>query len=202
MRLCDCDSSYRQMVVDMTKPKETKCKVCGCYFVKTISSTQKVCSPKCAIILSKEQARKKKEKEERAERRERKAKLKSRSEWLKDAQSVFNKFIRLRDKNEPCISCGKYHTGQYHAGHYRSVGACPELRFCELNVHKQCAPCNDHKSGNIIEYRINLVKKIGVDKVEWLERQDHEPKKYTIEDCKEIIKYYKAKIKELDGSQE
>lgn len=191
------------MVVDMNKkPKETKCKVCGCYFVKTISSTQKVCSPKCAIILSKEQARKKKEKEERAERRERKAKLKSRSEWLKDAQSVFNKFIRLRDKNEPCISCGKYHTGQYHAGHYRSVGACPELRFCELNVHKQCAPCNDHKSGNIIEYRINLVKKIGVDKVEWLERQDHEPKKYTIEDCKEIIKYYKAKIKELDGSQE
>ena len=187
------------MVVIMNKPKETKCKVCGCYFVKTISSTQKVCSPKCAIILSKEQARKKKEKEERAGRRERKAKLKSRSEWLKDAQSVFNKFIRLRDKNEPCISCGKYHTGQYHAGHYRSVGACPELRFCELNVHKQCAPCNDHKSGNIIEYRINLVKKIGVDKVEWLERQDHEPKKYTIEDCKEIIKYYKAKIKELEN---
>lgn len=190
------------MVVDMNKYKEYKCKVCGNYFVKTISSTQKVCSPKCAIILSEEQARKKKEKEERAEKRERKAKLKSRSEWLKDAQSVFNKFIRLRDKNEPCISCGKYHTGQYHAGHYRSVGACPELRFCELNVHKQCAPCNDHKSGNIIEYRINLVKKIGVDKVEWLERQDHEPKKYTIEDCKEIIKYYKAKIKELDGSQE
>ena len=190
------------MVVIMSKPKEYKCKVCGNYFVKTISSMQKVCSPKCAIILSKEQARKKKEKEERAEKRERKAKLKSRSEWLKDAQSVFNKFIRLRDKNEPCISCGKYHTGQYHAGHYRSVGACPELRFCELNVHKQCAPCNDHKSGNIIEYRINLVKKIGVDKVEWLERQDHDPKKYTIEDCKEIIKYYKAKIKELDGSQE
>jgi len=191
------------MVVAMSKkPKETKCKVCGCYFVKTISSMQKVCSPKCAIILSKEQARKKKEKEERAEKIERKAKLKSRSEWLKDAQSVFNKFIRLRDKDEPCISCGKHHKGQYHAGHYRSVGACPELRFCELNVHKQCAPCNDHKSGNIIEYRINLVKKIGVDKVEWLERQDHEPKKYTIEDCKEIIKYYKAKIKELDGSQE
>lgn len=194
--------NHWQMVVDMSKPKETKCKVCGCYFVKTISSTQKVCSPKCAIILSKEQARKKREKQEKAERRERKAKLKSRSEWLKDAQSVFNKFIRLRDKNEPCISCGKHHKGQYHAGHYRSVGACPELRFCELNVHKQCAPCNDHKSGNIIEYRINLVKKIGVDKVEWLERQDHEPKKYTIEDCKEIIKYYKAKIKELDGSQE
>ena len=130
--------------------------------------------------------------------RERKVKLKSRAEWLRAAQEIFNKFIRLRDKNEPCISCGRYHPGQWHAGHYRSVGACPELRFCELNVWKQCSPCNNHKSGNAIEYRINLVKRIGAEKVEWLERHDHEPKKYTVEECKEIIKYYKAKVKELE----
>ena len=108
----------------MSKPKETKCKVCGCYFVKTISSTQKVCSPKCAIALSKEQARKKQEKQDRLETKKRmtalKQKIKSRSEWLDDLQSLVNKFIRLRDKNEPCISCGRYHQGQYHAGHYRS----------------------------------------------------------------------------------
>ncbi|HHF4806158.1 TPA: recombination protein NinG [Haemophilus influenzae] len=183
----------------MSKPKETKCKVCGKAFVKTFSSTQKVCSPECAIKLARDNAKKVQERAEKKKQRERKAKLKSRSEWLKEAQAVFNKFIRLRDKNEPCISCGRYHQGQYHAGHYRSVGACPELRFCELNVHKQCAPCNDHKSGNIIEYRINLVNKIGADKVAWLERQDHEPKKYTIEDCKVIIKHYKAKIKEQEG---
>lgn len=179
--------------------KEYKCKVCGKPFVKTFSSTQKVCSPECAIKLARDNVQKAQERAEKKKQRERKAKLKSRSEWLKEAQSVFNKFIRLRDKNEPCISCGRYHQGQYHAGHYRSVGACPELRFCELNVHKQCAPCNDHKSGNIIEYRINLINKIGADKVAWLERQDHEPKKYTIEDCKAIIKHYKAKIKELEG---
>ena len=177
--------------------KEYKCKVCGQPFVKTFSSTQKVCSPECAIKLARDNAQKAQERAEKKKQRERKAKLKSRSEWLKEAQSVFNKFIRLRDKDQPCISCGRYHQGKYDAGHYRSVGACPELRFCELNVHKQCAPCNDHKSGNIIEYRINLVNKIGVDKVAWLERQDHDPKKYTIEDCKAIIKYYKAKIKEL-----
>ena len=177
--------------------KEYKCKVCGKAFIKTFSSTQKVCSPECAIKLARDNAQKAQERAEKKKQRERKAKLKSRSEWLKEAQSVFNKFIRLRDKDQPCISCGRYHQGQYHAGHYRSVGACPELRFCELNVHKQCAPCNDHKSGNIIEYRINLVNKIGADKVAWLERQDHEPKKYTIEDCKAMIKYYKAKIKEL-----
>ena len=194
------------MVVDMTKPKETKCKVCGCYFVKTISSTQKVCSPKCAIILSKEQARKKREKQDKQERLETKKrmtalkqKIKSRSEWLDDLQSWVNKFIRLRDKNEPCISCGKYHKGQWHAGHYRSRGACPELRFNEDNIHKQCAPCNDWKSGNAIEYRINLVKKIGIERVEFLERQDHPPLKLTIEEVKEQIKIYKAKVKELEN---
>ncbi|MCX2960319.1 recombination protein NinG [Rodentibacter caecimuris] len=184
------------------KPKEYKCKVCGNYYVKTVSSLQKVCSSKCAIELARDNAQKARERAEKQKLKERKARLKSRSEWLKEAQSVFNKFIRLRDKNEPCISCGRYHQGQWHAGHYRSVGAAPELRFCELNVHKQCQPCNNHKSGNVIEYRINLVKKIGVDKVEWLERQDHDPKKYTIEDCKEIIKYYKAKIKTLEGLNE
>ncbi|OOF46584.1 protein NinG [Rodentibacter trehalosifermentans] len=181
------------------KPK--KCKSCDAAFTP-FNSMQKACSPKCAIELVRDSAQKAREKAEKKNLKERKARLKSRSEWLKEAQTVFNKFIRLRDKDEPCISCGRYHQGQWHAGHYRSVGAAPELRFCELNVHKQCQPCNNHKSGNAIEYRIHLVGKIGVDKVEWLERQDHDPKKYTIEDCKEIIKYYKAKIKTLEGLNE
>ncbi|TEW24926.1 recombination protein NinG, partial [Histophilus somni] len=115
------------------------------------------------------------EKEERAKIKAVKERLKSRSERLKELQGVFNRFIRLRDKNLPCISCGRYHQGQWHAGHYRSVGACPELRFNEDNVHKQCSVCNNHKSGNVIEYRINLVAKIGVERVEFLERKDHLP---------------------------
>lgn len=181
------------------KLKPKKCRTCGKKFIPR-NSLQKVCSTKCAIELAQNNAQKAREQAEKKKLRERKDKLKSRSEWLKDAQKVFNKYIRLRDKDEPCISCGRYHVGKYDAGHYRSVGACPELRFCELNVNKQCVPCNQHKSGNAIEYRINLVRKIGADKVEWLEKQDHEPKKYTVEDCKEIIKHYKAKIKELESA--
>ncbi len=52
------------------------------------------------------------------------------------------------------------------------------------------------RSGNIAEYRIRLIKKIGLDKVEWLEGP-HEPAKYTIDDLKELIVKYKAKCKEL-----
>ena len=162
------------------------------------NSLAKVCSVQCAMEYAKKQAVAEQNKAEKKRLKERKEQLKSRAEWLRDAQAVFNKFIRLRDKDQPCISCGRYHEGQWHAGHYRSVGACPELRFCEQNVHKQCSVCNNHKSGNIIEYRINLVRRIGQSAVEFLEKQDHDPKKYTIEDCKAIIKHYKAKIKELE----
>ncbi|PHS59313.1 MAG: hypothetical protein COB03_03190 [Alteromonas sp.] len=122
--------------------------------------------------------------------------LKTKGEHLREAQTAFNAYIRLRDAEEPCISCGKFHTGQYHAGHYRSVGSSPELRFEPLNNHKQCAPCNNHLSGNLIKYRINLIEKIGLEKVEWLEGP-HEPKRYTIEQIKEIKVHYRKRVREM-----
>ena len=184
-------------------PKQHKCKECGAYYIKK-QSTQQVCSMKCAIAYSKRKAEEKRKKQEKSDRleasrrmRERKEKLKSRSDWLKDLQRVFNEFIRLRDVNLPCISCGRYHNGQYHAGHYRSVGACPELRFNEDNVHKQCSACNNHLSGNILEYRLGLIEKIGLERVEFLERKDHPPLKLSVEEIKELIKVYRAKVREL-----
>lgn len=128
----------------------------------------------------------------RAKHRADKERVKTRGQWTKEAQAEFNKFIRLRDKDEPCISCQRFHTGQYHAGHYRSVGAHPELRFNELNNHKQCAPCNNHLSGNLVDYRINLIKKIGLEKVEWLEGP-HKQEKLCIDEIKITKNKYKEK---------
>lgn len=186
-------------------PKQHKCKECGAYYIKK-QSMQQVCSMECAIAYSKRKAEEKRKKQEKSDRleagrrmRARKEALKSRSDWLKEAQKAFNEFIRLRDKDLPCISCGRYHEGQYHAGHYRSVGAYPELRFNEDNVHKQCSVCNNHKSGNAIEYRINLIRKIGLEKVEFLERHDHQPLKLSIDEIKELIRVYKAKCKGLEN---
>ena len=173
--------------------KKKKCKSCGKLFSQ-FNSLAVVCSVDCSIQYAKDN--KVQESTRRALHKIARERIKTRSDYLKDAQIAFNAFIRERDKNEPCISCGRHHQGQYHAGHYRSVGACPELRFCELNVHKQCSACNNHKSGNIVEYRINLVKKIGVENVEWLEGK-HEPKKYTIEQIKDIRAKYQLKLKEL-----
>lgn len=173
------------------KIRKRKCRVCKTPF-EPRSSLQVVCSPKCSIEYSRELQEKKRRRELKLAR----IKLKTLSDWLADAQVVFNRYIRMRDAHLPCVSCGRFHQGKWNAGHYRTVAAAPELRFDELNVWKQCEPCNSHKSGDIVNYRKNLYQRIGEPKLEWLEGP-HEPKRYRIEDCKRIIATYKAKIKAL-----
>ena len=162
------------------------------------------CGPSCLIAHTKAKQAEKQARAKRREIRQAKERLKTRSDWMKEAQQAFNAYIRARDAGKPCISCGAVASnegymswGNCHAGHYRSIGACPELRFEESNVHNQCAKCNIYKSGNVVEYRINLIKRIGLDQVEWLE-QDHDPKKYTIDDLKEIRDKYRAMKRELE----
>ena len=134
----------------------------------------------------------------RADTAARKKAAKSKGDWAKEAQREFNRFIRLRDEPDVCISCGRHHAGQYHAGHYKTVGANPELRFNELNCHKQCAPCNNHLSGNIVNYRVRLIDKIGQDDVGFIEGP-HKPKNYIIKDLERIKLKYKVKADELQA---
>lgn len=86
---------------------------------------------------------------------------------LKKCQIVFNRFIRERDKDETCISCGGWASPQ--AGHYMSAGHHSALRFHEDNVNRQCLRCNNFLHGNLINYRKGLVKKIGEERVKYLE---------------------------------
>lgn len=132
----------------------------------------------------------------RREIKVRKEALKSRSDHMKETQRAFNEWVRHRDAALPCVSCGRHHQGKYDAGHYRTVGSNPALRFEPLNCHKQCVPCNQHKSGNVVEYRINLVLRIGAEKVDWLEGP-HEPQKYTVEELKALTAKYRALTREL-----
>ena len=184
------------------KPKKCRVATCGASFVPSRMG-QAVCSPACALIDGPRhapKARKALADIERNDIKVRKEKLKSRADHAKDTQQAFNEWVRLRDADLPCVSCGRHHDGQYHAGHYRTVAANPAIRFEPLNVHKQCAPCNNHKSGDIVNYRIELVKRIGAEAVEWLEGP-HEPKKYTIEQLKAMTAEYRAKTRELKKEQ-
>ncbi|MBA1255419.1 recombination protein NinG [Pseudomonas carnis] len=180
------------------KPKKCRVATCRASFVPSRMG-QAVCSPACALIDGPRHAPKARKALADIERKDikvRKEKLKSRADHLKDTQQAFNAWIRARDAVLPCVSCGRHHEGQYHAGHYRTVGANPELRFEPLNAWKQCAPCNNHLSGNLINYRISLLQRIGEEKVAWLEGP-HEAKKYTVEELKAMTAEYRAKTREL-----
>lgn len=126
--------------------------------------------------------------------------LKTRPEWLKELQTIFNKFIRLRDKDLPCVSCGHPDDGsrQRHASHYKSVGGNPALRFDPNNCFASCSICNNYLSGNLVPYRVELIKRIGLAEVERLEGPQ-ESLKLTIPEIQELIKVYKAKCKELQS---
>lgn len=190
----------------MQKVKARKCKSCKKEFTpKYNQRLAYLCCWQCALIVAGEKAEKKakkKKKEFKAETRRMKENIKTLTEHLNDAQKEFNKWIRLRDKEEPCISCGTTNPLiQYAAGHYRTIAAAPQLRFTRDNVHKQCNKnCNKHLSGNITEYRINLVKKIGSTRVEILEN-NNQLAGWTIEKAKEIKIEYRAKWKYLETKQ-
>lgn len=168
------------------------CKGCGLKF-EPVRPLQIACCPECAYKVARVIGGKKRAAQYRADKK----RMKSRSDWTKEAQQSFNKWVRLRDDGQPCISCGS-HTGKRNAGHYRSVGACPELRFEPNNCHVQCEKCNSWLSGNAIEYRINLVKKIGIGMVEWLE-SSHAAKKYTVEQLEAIKAEYVRLAREIEN---
>jgi len=183
--------------------KKIKCKVCRIKFEPKFNG-HAWCSDQCqdAIIAATlKKVRANNSKAERKATKERKKSLKTKSDYKKEAQAVFNRFIRLRDSEQPCISCGIVGEsgglgGYWDAGHYRSRGANPELAFNEDNCHKQCKRCNRQLSGNVVNYRIRLLDRIGVERVEALEG-NHEPLRYGIDDYKRIKAEYSAKIKGL-----
>ena len=136
------------------------------------------------------------EKESKAEVKKMKEGLLTHKDYLKMLQTVFNKFIRERDKDKPCVSCGVFKAEEFHAGHY-IPSTFTAVRFNELNVWKQCSKCNTHLRGNQIAYREELVKRIGLDRVGELEAKRHDKLKLSVPEIKELIKEYKQKIKDL-----
>lgn len=187
-------------------PKQYKCKVCGTYYTKTVSSLQKVCSVECAIKLSKEQARKKREKLDKQARLESKKRLsalkeknKTKGQLIKEVQEAVNRYIRVRDENKECISCGtplisEKLGGGFDAGHYRSRGAAPHLRFYTLNIHGQCKRCNRHLGGNYHEYRVGLIERLGIKKVGEIE-VDQRQRHYSNDDLRRIKRIFTKKVR-------
>jgi hypothetical protein len=160
----------------------------------------------CALELSKTIQKKiiaKEAQEDRKKTREKLDAMRTKPQLVKVAQIAFNAFVRARDADKPCISCGKppsTESNQTDAGHFRSVGSAPHMRFVEDNVHGQCKHCNQYLAGNILAYRKGLIERIGLTRVEQIEA-DQTVRKYTKEGLQEIAKHYKAKARRLKKEQ-
>lgn len=140
---------------------------------------------------------------ERAEIKKRKEALKRIPDYIKAAQVAFNAYIRVRDAGKPCICCGRTQEAGFgnsahgwDCGHYRSTGSASHLRFNEDNAHRQLVVCNRHGAGRAVDYRIGLIQRIGLERVEALEC-NNTPHKWQRDELIEITQTYRQKLKEL-----
>lgn len=125
------------------------------------------------------------------------------SKLLLMTQEVFNAFIRKRDSMGDyfiCESCKKPKPlDQMNAGHFYSAGNHSYLRFNENNVHGQCIQCNLHLHGNLLPYRENLIKKIGIVELEKLDIWKNYCSKWDRLQLVGMIEYYRNRIKDLES---
>jgi len=188
------------------KPRKPKaCKTCKAEFVPRTSLHVLCGRIECALSMADaKQAKHARaaEKAMRVEVRARKERIKTRRDFLADAQREFNRYVRVRDAGKPCICCGRplgdgAVGGAYDCGHYRSVGSAPHLRFHPDNAHAQNKQCNRWGAGRAVDYRLGLIARIGLDAVEALEA-DQAPRHYSIDDLKQIKAEYARKRRELE----
>lgn len=179
----------------------SKCKNCKSNFNPT-QPLQVVCSLNCAIALSKQTVKKQSDKKWKEKKVVLKDKLKTVSDYRKDARYWFQRWIRIRDLGKKCISCEVLLTDirTYDAGHYFNAKSYPQLLFNEFNVSGQCKNfCNNYMSGNLIEYRKGIIERYGINVLLDLEAKadDKTKRVLTKEYYIEIASEYKKRCKEL-----
>jgi hypothetical protein len=195
-------SARKKKIIDKI-PDQRTClsKVCRKKFTP-FRDTQTVCDYVCANNYQ-AQLREKKAKEEQQGWKKRKAeteeRLKTWMDYFQEALNLFNEFIRLRDKDKDCISCGaKAGTYRISSGHFHPQGTYKSTALNEDNAHGQCwFNCNKNKHGNLSEYRPRLIERIGIDRVNEIDRLKNETIKRTIPELQQLKAHYRRKINEL-----
>lgn len=179
-----------------------RCKSCRTKFLARFFN-QKFClqTEQCrhdATTFGIAEVKKKADKDWQKEKKALKEKLMTHKDYLKTLQEVFNTYIRLRDIQKGCISCGRSLVGvKFDAGHFYSVGGNPALRFNENNVHGQCVHCNRDKHGNLLEYAERLPARIGDEGICYLKILKAQSGKLSIPEIIAKTAHYKAQIKIL-----
>lgn len=196
-------SGFAKVAKPPKGPKLKKCKICREPFVPR-NMGHVACKPECAQIHCATVAAKQKAKVQRQERAQDKVKregMKTYPQLIREAQAAFNLVVRMRDQfaGYACISSGRpldWNGNAVDAGHYRSTGSAPHLRFNFDNCHAQSKHDNQYKAGNAVDYRIGLIARIGLDRVEALEA-DNAPRKWTHDELRAMKSEFQVTARNL-----
>jgi hypothetical protein len=173
--------------------KQKKCKVCQELFIP-IQFAQTACGYKCAIIHSKNLKLQKELKDWKAEKAILKDKLKTLGQYEAEAKKSFQKWIRMRDDKQPCISCGIQQTDLWDGGHYKKAEIYSGVIFDENNCHRQCRKCNRFLNGNELNYRQGLIQRYGIEFADQIEQKANETRNYKFSKEELIAKKLKYDI--------
>ena len=169
--------------------KPRKCRYCGEKYTPKHSSLEPC--PKYECRLKHLEANK--TKINRANKQVAKDKIKSYSQRLGEAKKVFQKWVRMRDKGNGCISCGTKKASVWDGGHFKKAELYSGVIFHEFNTNLQCGKCNRYLGGNELNYRVGLIARIGEQAVKELEKlaEQTRTRKYSNEELEEIKRKYK-----------
>lgn len=158
-------------------------------------------SEKGKEMLSKVITQVKKPREDLEVARSESKKNKSLSYLIQNTINLCHKYIRLRDKGKPCISCGGSWHDDFQAGHFYKAELYSSLKFDETNINGQCQGCNLYKEGNESGYRVGLIKRYSKGFLDLLDSKALLEKKQGFKwDRNELVKiqnYYKSKLRKL-----
>jgi len=107
------------------------------------------------------------------------------------ADRYFSLYIRKRDEDKPCITCGKF-TAEKDCGHFISRRF-EAVRMDEQNAHGQCIKCNRFEYGNQFEHGVQIDKLYGEGTAEKILLKSKMLCKRSKEDYERIALDYKDK---------
>jgi hypothetical protein len=125
------------------------------------------------------------------------------SSLIKEADEIFSKYIRARDRDETydfcltCFTCGKIERTEWaHAMHYIDRDQMA-TRYDEINVHGGCEECNCFDPNHKEKYHAAMIHKYGEYKVNELIKRSKSLQKFMRHELEDLIVHYKEELKKL-----
>ena len=122
--------------------------------------------------------------------------MKTTKQLQDNLDTIFSKYIRLRDTDEygygKCITCGNtFHYHNLECGHFRKRRHL-SVRWDTENAHAQCHECN--VKDDAAAMMIFMLNKHGIDTAQRIIRTSQVRAEYTKQDYQRMYGYYRTLV--------